>query len=345
MIRCSASALLLILAAAVMGCGKPPVREHHFTGPIMGTFYNVKVVASLSERSAAKLDQTLREILEAVDNKMSTWKPESELSRFNNHQSTDPFKLSKETLQVFEIARQVSEQTRGAFDVTIGPIVNAYGFGPDQSRADGPSEEEITALLTRVGFEKLHLDLQTQTIAKQDPNLYCDLSGVAKGYSVDAVAEALNDMGHERYMIEVGGEVRARGTNFRGSAWQIAIEKPVSDAREIEMILPISELAMATSGDYRNYQEMDGRRITHLIDTRTGRPIDNKLASVTVLHPSCAWADAYATAIAVLGPEEGMALARERAIAIFMIVHDGESDFVELSSPIFEMFVTPQPIM
>lgn len=315
------------------GCEQPP-EAHHFTGAIMGTFYNVKIAGPPTEDQAAAAEAAVLAALERVDRKMSTYKESSELSQFNAHRGVDPFPLSAETLQVFTIAQQVSVQSGGAFDVTIGPVVNAYGFGPKEV-AQPPTPETLAALREVIGYEKLAVDPDAKTLAKQHPDMYCDLSAVAKGYGVDAAAEALDALGLTDYMVELGGEVRARGRNASGRSWQLAIEKPVAGERAIEMVIPLADLAMATSGDYRNFYEQDGKRISHTIDARTATPIAHRLASVTVLHDSCAWADAYATALNVLGPEEGMQLAERQGLAVFMIVHDGMDTFVEKQSKAF----------
>ena len=174
-------------------------------------------------------------------------------------------------------------------------------------------------------------------VRKTEPELYCDLSSVAKGYAVDRTAERLDELGLASYMVEVGGEVRTKGTNARGAPWQMAVRKPVAGKIAVWRVIPLSGKAMATSGDYQNFYEVDGRRISHIIDPRTGRPIDAALASVTVVHDSCMAADAWATALTVLGPEEGLRLAQLRGLAVVFIMRDeAAGGFSEFMTTAFE---------
>lgn len=332
-----AAAALPFFLLCLQAC-TPPTLEHAFSGDSMGTSYHVKVIASLEGEQQEAARGAIQAALDAVESKMSTYRPDSELSRFNQHSSTEPFQVSPETLEVFRIAQEVSRQSGGAFDVTVGPLVNAYGFGPEKREAP-PSDEEVAKLRQRVGYRQLTLDANAGTLSKARPDIYCDLSAVAKGYGVDAAAKALEALHLDRYMVEVGGEVRVRGLNAEGKPWQIAVEKPVTDGREIERVVPLINLSMATSGDYRNYYEENGRRISHTMDARTGKPIEHALASVTVLHPECAWADAYATAIDVLGPEEGYYLAVGQELAVLMILRRPDGSFVEKASPAFSQYV------
>jgi len=336
-----AALLFLVLAS---GCGsdrKGPI-EWSYTGSIMGTYFIVKAIdeergyeASMQQGRAV---DAVDEALDEVDGLMSTYKAESELSRFNASDSAEPFAFSPHTMAVLKWSQQVSEETEGAFDVTVGPLVNAYGFGPDIVQ-DLPDAETIEGLRERVGYHLLVLDLEAGTAAKRHPELYVDLSGVAKGYAVDRAAEAMEAHGYEHFMVEIGGEVRARGRNAHGSPWRIAVERPGTAGGTAHRIVPLLDLSMATSGDYRNFV-MDGdRRLSHIIDPRTGHPADNRLASVTVLHEECALADAYATAFLVLGEEEGYRIANALDLAVYFIYHDGE-DFVEKSTPAFEAAVS-----
>lgn len=319
------------------------VRE--FTGETMGTTYSVKVAAS-GERwaeAAAKTGPAIQAALDRVNERMSTYRPDSELSRFNRSAETTPFSLSRETLEVFQIAQRVSEVSGGAFDVTVGPLVNAWGFGPERREEKVLSDEEIAKLRERVGYRMLEIDVAAGTIRKQRPDMYCDLSAVAKGYGVDCVAAALERLGIGNYMIEVGGEVRTRGDKD-GRGWHIGIERPTPGAQGMilkRMKMPAEGLSMATSGDYRNYFEIGGVRYSHMIDPATGRPIAHNLASVTVLASTCAVADAYATAIDVLGPEKGYALAVEQGLPVLLIVADAAGQFSEKATPAFARYDAP----
>jgi thiamine biosynthesis lipoprotein len=190
-----------------------------------------------------------------------------------------------------------------------------------------------------VGWQKLVLDPAAGTASKTVPELYVDLSAVAKGYAVDRTAAVLDQMGLEDYMVEVGGEVRTRGLNLKRQPWRIGIERPVAESRELQRVVPLSGLAMATSGDYRNFYVLDGERYSHTIDARTGRPVTHGAASVSVVTEECLWADGWATALLVMGPEEGFALAQEQGLAALFLVYDGENDFQEKATDAFRELI------
>jgi thiamine biosynthesis lipoprotein len=304
----------------------------------MGTEYHVKVIAEFTAEERGRLDALILDALSSVNDLMSTYDPKSELSRFNQWDKAEPFELSEKTAEVFRIALEVSAQTGGAFDVTVGPLVNAFGFGPDEAPTP-PDDATVAALRERVGYTML--TLEGNQITKSRPDIYCDLSAVAKGYAVDVVADFIEAQGYDRYMVEVGGEVRAKGENLRGTAWQIAVEKPMEEGRAVERIVALKDKALATSGDYRNFYVQDGQRFAHTIDPTTGRPVSHNLASASVLHESCAWADAYATALMVMGAEKGMALAEEQGLAVLLISHGADGSFVEASTDAFDAVSTP----
>ena len=331
----AATAVLLLL---LPGCGGTP-KQIRLHGEALGTFYAITVAdppANVSESDVRKLaDNTL----DRINVLMSTYREDSELSRFNRHEDTSPFLLSPETYAVFSIAGEISEKSGGAFDITVGPLVNAWGFGPDPLR-DPPTEEQIRELLSHQGYEKLRF-LENYYVAKEDPKIYCDLSAVAKGYAVDAIAEAFEAAGLSRYMIEVGGELRVAGKNDKGQRWGLGIEKPLVGRRELETVVFLEKESLATSGDYRNSYELGGKRISHTIDPATGHPVQHALASVSVIHPSCAYADGYATALMVLGPEKGLALAEKEKLAVMMLVHDEkEGGFQRITTPAFDAYLT-----
>jgi thiamine biosynthesis lipoprotein len=313
-------------AALVAGCGdwRPGAAApaYAFAGPTMGSTYSVKIAgAALSGAARAAARDAVDAALSAVDEAMSTHRPDSELSRFNAHASTSPFALSADTYAVFALAQEVSAATGGAFDVTVAPVVDAWGFGPaGDKRIVGAAES--AALAPRVGWSQLALDAGTGTVAKARPDLAADLSGVAKGYAVDRAARALDALGIGNYMVEAGGEIRARGHNGDGRPWQIGIERPDAMPQRACFVVPLADRSIATSGDYRIYFERDGRRYCHEIDPRAGAPIRNGLASVSVVAADCGRADALATGLIVLGADEGLALAERHGIAACFIVRD-----------------------
>jgi FAD:protein FMN transferase len=325
-------------ASLLSACGGPAVvsaaSSAEFSGFTMGSMYRVKIAGRrVSDALQAAAADAVAAALAGVDFAMSTHRPHSELSRFNAHVSTAPFALSADTLAVFELARSVSSATAGAFDVTVGPLVDAWGFGPGRQQRL-VDQRETRALERRVGWEMLKVDRTAGTLAKTRGHVRADLSGIAKGYGVDKAAQALDALGIEHYLIDAGGEVRTRGRNARGAPWQVAIEEPLSGPRRPRFVLPLSDLAIATSGDYRIFFEHEGRRYSHEIDPATGRPIDNRLTSVSVVASNGALADALGKLI-VLGPERGYARAVEKGVAAHFIVREPDGSLHDIMTPAF----------
>jgi thiamine biosynthesis lipoprotein len=331
------------LAATVFlfSCGQPAQgpRLHTFTGPTMGTEYTVKVVAEeLGKERRAELQQVIQDKLAEVNAKMSHYLGDSELSMLNRWQSTDPYSISQVTFEVLEHALRVSQLTDGAFDITIGPLVDAWGFGPPGRPTEPPDQKTVDRLLERTGWDHLELDPDGPTARKLLPQLTMDLSAIAKGFGVDQVAEALESEDVRDYMVEVGGEIRTLGSNPNGNPWRIAIEKPDPAKRELQVVIPLRNRSLATSGDYRNYYEVKGQRISHTIDPRTGWPITHSVASVSVIHEKCVLADAFATALLVLGPE-GYDLAEDLGLAAYYLARQPDGDFAERRTAAFSALV------
>jgi len=313
--------------------GAPEVVTLELTGPTMGTTFTVKVRGpALGAEPTAALSAGIQGALDGVNDAMSTWQPTSELSRFNDGPADTPFAFSAPTLEVLAVAREVYAASGGVFDVTVGPLVNRWGFGPDD-RIGPPTQAEIDALLAAVGQDKLTLDADAGTVSKPDAGLRVDLSAVAKGYAVDRVALAIEALGHDAYMVEVGGEVR---TGAGGDEpWRIAVERPSfkppgTEANPVFEVVELAGLSMATSGDYRNYIKDGDKLRSHTIDPRTGAPVEHALASVTVVHRDCAAADAWATALMVLGPDEGLAVAEREGLAALFITRGTPDDADDL---------------
>ncbi|MEC8423525.1 MAG: FAD:protein FMN transferase [Myxococcota bacterium] len=300
-------------------------------GGTMGTTFSVKVVGTLDAAAQQALAETVDAELEQVISQMSTWIPDSELSRFNAHASTTPFPVSSATSTVVDQAAQVFAMTEGAFDPTVGPLVRAWGFGGGQAPAAALSADEIDSLRAHMGMHQVEVDLAASVITKQDPAVELDLSAIAKGWGVDRVHAAVVGLGHEDVMVEIGGEVRVSGRNARGARWRLGIERPDASRGVIHQVVQLDGDAMATSGDYRNYVERDGQRWSHTIDPRTGRPITHGLASVTVLADDCTTADAWATALNVLGPKDGPEIADSKGIKAYFIIRDADG-FTPLQS-------------
>lgn len=309
-------------------------------GRTMGTSWHVKL-AQLPEHFAVnELDTEIDALLEQINQLMSTYRADSELSRFNQNQSTDWQPVASETAEVVNAALEISRLTDGAFDVTVGPLVNLWGFGPETPEGLIPSSAEIQARKLHTGYAKLEVRLEPAAIKKADPDLYVDLSAIAKGYAVDRVSELIESRQLTDYMVEIGGEIRVRGEKVVGSPWRIAVEKPASNERAIHRVVTPGTGALATSGDYRNFIEQEGRRYSHTIDPTTGMPVTHQLASVSVIHPSCMFADGLATALTVLGPTRGLELARREKLAVYLIERREKALIVQMTEA-FEPFLQP----
>lgn len=346
--RCRRSPRLLAIVLLVIanGCARPrpPSKTVQvFSGTTMGTRYTVKVARMPAGVDPAGLEAAIRAVLASINAGMSTYDPDSELSRANRAQNTDWIPVSLDTASVLLEALRIGRLSEGAFDVTVAPLVRLWGFGA-QGRRGGevPTEAEMERAKRSVGIDKVEARIAPPALRKRDPGLTIDLSGIAKGFAVDQVAELLERRGIGRYMVEIGGEIRARGRNDREIPWQIAIEKPTPGLSSVQRVIPVDGLAMATSGDYRDFFERDGVRYCHVLDPRSGQPIRHTLVSVSVLADRCATADAWATALLVLGPEDGYRLATKHHLAALLIVRSNGL-FIERATPAFHRFTEGQP--
>ena len=333
--------LLLFVGAvclsAVAGCGGPeqPAKViRSFFGTTMGTEYTVRVVGPAGEPNWPALQQQIDRRLEAISRQMSTYLPDSEISRFNRYEGRDWFPASAEFVRVVAAGLEVSRSTQGAFDVTVGPLVNLWGFGPAGRPGDVPTDEAIAACRARVGYERLEVRAEPPALRKHRPDLDIDLSAIAKGFAVDEVAGLLDQHGSQSYMVEIGGEVRTRGRKPDGGSWRIGIEWPVATAREIQWVVELDDRSLATSGNYRTFFEQQGRRYSHEIDPRTGRPVEHGLVSVSVLASDCMTADAWATALIVLGPEAALSAARQHGLDVLCMIHTRDG-WLEQTTPGF----------
>ena len=328
--------LIVIMAIVLASCAPPKVVETHLSGPTMGTTYNVKFapVVGVNEQ---ELKQHIDEVLVHINQLMSTYIQDSELSRFNRWNSTEPFDMSPLTIEVLNEAKRLGDLSAGSLDVTVGPLVNLWGFGPQSRPEKIPSDEKIKSTQQYVGLDKLTVG--PTWASKNNVNLYVDLSTIAKGYAVDQVAELLQSHKIINFLVEIGGEMRVSGIKSSGKNWVIAIEKPQAEQRSAQQIISIGDNAVATSGDYRIYYQQDGVRYSHLIDPSTGYPITHNLVSVTVIHPSSMTADGLATALIVMGKEKALALAAKHDIAVFLITKEKDG-FSEYTSAKFEQLVT-----
>ena len=310
-------------------------------GHTMGTTYHIAIAANpKAEITPEQLAERIDTRLQHINQMMSTYIDTSEISRINQAPAETDVAISSETMEVIAAALQISRETSGAFDITIGKLVNLWGFGPDVNLYAIPDAENITSMLNQTGYDQIELQSEPPSVRKKTSAVYLDLSGIAKGYAVDEVSALLSTQGYANHLVEIGGEIRTSGDKGNGQAWSIGIERPIKGERSVQKIIHTSSsIAMATSGDYRNYFEHKGKRYSHTIDPATGYPISHKLAAVSVIEPSCMLADGYATALMVMGPEHAMSFARKHDLAIYMLVKN-EHGFMPISSPAFEKMIS-----
>ena len=332
-----------LLAVLALGACEGAPDKVTLQGQTMGTYWRVSYLAEGGAPAPAAVKTQLEDALVAVNASMSTWDPQATISLFNNGESLEPFPIEPAFATVVAAAQAVSAASGGAFDVTVGPLIDLWGFGAGgERRAVPPSTEAIGEAQARVGFGKLVVRADPPSLQRTAPGVEVDLSALAKGYGVDVLAAVLGEAGLGNYLVDIGGEVRARGVNDRGVPWRIGVEVPDPSARGlVQEALPLKDLSLATSGDYRNFFEADGVRYSHTIDPRTGYPIPQRVASVTVAHPEALWADAWATAMNVLGPEAGLALAERQKLPVLFILYDGEG-FERRANAAFEALGTDE---
>ncbi len=314
------------------------------TGATMGTTYQLQFVELPTSISMLQLQQQISTLLHMLDREIfSTYAVDSELSRFNRAPVNVPFAVSVQMLEVAVLARQISELTGGAFDITVGPLVNLWGFGPTASAVPAvlPTDASIAEARTRVGYQYLLIDASASTFTKT-ADIYVDMSAIAKGYAVDEVAALFDQLGIQDYFLEIGGELKIKGYKPGQQSWVPAIERPQDTAPEVYAVLYSKgeELALAGSGDYRNYFNADGQRYSHEIDPQTGRPVTHNLAAVYVIDSSSARSDALATAFMVLGYEAGRILAEQLQLGVYFIYRAEAGEFAEYSTAQFARYLT-----
>ena len=310
----AALAVLVALTYLAYGGARDVTR---LEGRTMGTTYRVVLGAPLRRAEADSLQAEIDRLLAEINASMSTYDPSSELSRFNAHASTALFPASPALLEVVGMAQAVSRASDGAFDVTVGPLVDAWGFGPKSPPKHALDDAEIAALKAHVGHALL--GVEGSALVKAHPALRVDLSAIAKGYGVDRVAKLLEARGLNDHLVEIGGEVRARGMT-RGRPFRVGIEEPDGGETRARMTLELHGRSLATSGNYRNFYDLDGRRYVHTIDPRSGRPAVSRLLSASVLHQECALADAWATALMVAGHARAAALAESAGLEVILLL-------------------------
>lgn len=339
--------LFLMLFMPLFGCDEParpatPVSSTVLEGKTMGTSWRVSVVG-LEESRRPSLQQKIQARLDAEDQLLSTWKPDSALMRFNQTPTTAPWPVSEGMADIVTQALRIGEKTGGAMDITVGPLVNLWGFGPEQQPVKTPTRAEIDAARARTGLQHLTVinTASRQYLQKDLPDLFVDLSTVGEGYAADRLAQLMEQEGLSRYLVSVGGALVSRGMNAGGQPWRVAIQKPTDRENAVQAVVDINGHGISTSGSYRNYYELDGKRVSHVIDPQTGHPITHSLVSVTVIAPTALEADGWDTGLMVLGREKAQQVAREQGLAVYMISKEGNG-FTTWMSPQFAGFLVSE---
>ncbi len=304
------------LLLAGCGGGKPPPPLH---GATMGSTWSLQIADPLSEASAQEIASLIRQDLQGLENELSHWQPDSDLSRWNQNPGTAWQAVPASLAETVALARRISQETDGALDVTVAPLVALWGFTRHTPLAELPTEAEIREALSHVGWDKLEVQTQPPQLKKHQPQVQVNVAAVAEGYAMDRLRTLLQGRGLKNFLLEVGGEVLAQGHSPDGQPWRVGVQAPDGERGESLETLPLTDTCIATSGSYRHRFEKEGRSYSHLLDPRTGRPIVHRLVSVSVIHPSCSLADGYATALMVLGPERGRAVAQRLGLRVIWL--------------------------
>ncbi|WP_224823822.1 FAD:protein FMN transferase [Cognatishimia sp. MH4019] len=330
-----ATLFLFVLAGCLFGDDTPDVLR--FSGETMGTTYNVTVVDPPEALDEAAVQQAITATLEAVNGSMSNWDPQSEVSRFNSSAALEPVPMSEPFATVMALSNDIHDASGARFDVTLAPLIELWGFGTRTPEDEVPPPADINAALDLVGQREV-LRMEGDALIKTDDAVSVNLSAIAKGYGVDAVAETLSEAGAARYLVEIGGDLVTRGLNAEDEPWAIGIERPDVAGRVVELVVPVSGYGLASSGDYRNYFEAGGERYSHILDPTTGRPVTHSTASVTVLAENATLADGWATALLVAGAEVGLPLAEAEGLAVLFITRE-DGAFVTSASRAFSELI------
>lgn len=333
--------MLLVLAGASVYAYRTRDRATpdaaQFGGPAQGTTYSVVLGGVRAPSVVTALQKSVDSLLADIDATMSTYDSTSEVSRFNRFASTSPIPISSSLAEVLRMALDVSRASGGAFDVTIAPLVEAWGFGVGLATGRVPNDSVLAALRQRVGWQKLRLE--HDSLSKLDGRLTVDLNAVAPGYTVDRISDLLAARNEPEHFVELGGEVRARGKNALRRPFRVGIEDPVAGVRRVRLVVGLTDRAMATSGNYRDFQDIDGVRYTHILDPSTGAPVRHRLLSVSVLHASAAHADAWATALFVVGPERAWELARANGLEVLLLTAGVQGEVEERATDGFKAII------
>ena len=336
------SALLLCAVGLLSACDRGASESEDalvIEGKTMGTFYRVSLAGVDNNRGSALREQIEAQLKED-DHELSTYKEDSVLSRFNQYQGNVPQPISAGMADAIVTSMRIGQLTGGAMDITVGPLVNLWGFGPDKQPVKMPTAQQIADARQRIGLQHLKVIQQSdgQYLQKDMQGMYVDLSTVGEGYATDHLARLIEGNGISNYLVSVGGAVVSRGYNPKGNPWQVAIQKPTDKETTVQAIVDLQGMGISTSGSYRNYYELDGKRLSHIIDPATGAPITHKLVSATVIAPTALEADGWDTGLMVLGTHKALALAEKEHLAVYLITKEGDT-FKTYMSPQFKAYL------
>jgi len=323
------SIIFILIFLFSVSCSKK-VDIYNFKGSTMGTYYSIKIAANSLDEEQMKIQ--IEVILKEVNQVFSTYIKDSEVSRLNDYQGDGPVSITPVMKDLILLSKQINKSSDGFFDPTVGPLVNLWGFGPGGKRKK-PSDKEIKNMMSSIGIE--NISIQGNQLSKRTPGIYLDFSSIAKGQGVDDVGLVLESKGLKDYLVEIGGEVRARGKKPDGSLWAIGIETPSEVlGQTIQKVVHLNNQSIATSGSYRNYLKYGNDVFSHTISPKTGKPITHKLLSVSVISENCANADGWSTALMAMGPEKGLEKANELGLKAYFLVKDKDK-FKEMSTTNF----------
>ncbi|MGI9212441.1 MAG: FAD:protein FMN transferase [Methylococcaceae bacterium] len=329
-LKSAAYAYSVFFMLGLTGCQN--ATEAQLEGDIQGTTYHIKMVLDDQAPDLKTLDTAIQAAFRKVDEQMSNWREDSEISRLNQNRTTGEIALSPELHSVLLIARAVYQKSGGCYDLTVKPLIEAWGFARHENRV--PAESEITRILPDIGMNQLVISDDKPVLTKLNPAIRIDLGSIGQGYTVEMVSDQLERFGIHRYLAEIGGEMNVKGKKADGSSWRVAIEKPTPFKREIQKVMEIQQqngLAVMTSGTYRNFFESGGKVYSHIINPKTGHPVTHNLLSVTVLHENPTVADAWSTALLCLGEVDGKTVAEQENLKALFIYHEG-SELREMTS-------------
>ena len=322
----------IFLVLVLSGCGNGDDVMESFGGPTMGSTYSIKYVRHAGLPKPAVVQAEVEKILAQVDQQMSTYRNDSDIERFNALPANRCQAMPASILELVRVGEKLSVQSEGSYDLTVEPLLNLWGFGPQAREEKVPAAEALAEVRQRVGYQ--HLRIEGDQLCK-DAAVEVDFNSIAAGYAVDTIAARLEAMGIHDYLTEATGELKASGKKADGSPWRIALEEPRDDRQVAERVIVVDGYGLSTSGDYRNYFVQGGRRFSHTFDARIGAPVSHDLASVTVIHPSALMADGLSTLLLILGPERGWDYAEKHDIGAFFVIR-ADTGFVTRSSHAFE---------